>query len=155
MFLLFNIWIYVYIIIYMTRIIYNYIMPQGLSKLILFEPNKVLEILPCVFFLVSSKATVGEKVLMIWNWIHFYSDKVTDTFMFWFASDFKVRQKARAGPLEGGVHIVPWQITQNVDLLLFSFPIYNKIFELNWKIMKTALAWKLAFTTCFLTIRCS
>lgn len=49
----------------MTRIIYNYIMPQGLSKLILFEPNKVLEILPCVFFLVSSKATVGEKVLMI------------------------------------------------------------------------------------------
>lgn len=58
-----NICIYNYI--YMTRIIYNYIMPQGLSKLILFEPNKVLEILPCVFFLVSSKATVGKRVLMI------------------------------------------------------------------------------------------
>lgn len=49
----------------MTRIIYNYIMPHGLSKLILFEPNKVLEIFSCVLLFVSFSAAVCEMVLMM------------------------------------------------------------------------------------------
>lgn len=49
----------------MTRIIYNYIMPHGLSKLILFKPNKVLEIFSCVFLFVSCGATAGKLVPMM------------------------------------------------------------------------------------------